>query len=234
MPRVALLAPMPTELTPLRKKIPLEAAGDGVFHTGRIAGADVVASTTGIGTEKAAAATHRVLDCGDIDHLVVVGIAGGLPGGLRVGDVVVPEVVIDGDGPDEFTPAQLGTLRPAGRLRTSDDLAIDDAHLAELVTAGVTALDMETSAIARVCEERGVPWSVVRSISDIAGESPLDDEMLAMMGPDGAPKPGAAARYIARHPGRVPALAQLARGAMKATSAAATTAIAACARQWPA
>jgi nucleoside phosphorylase len=38
---------------------------------------------------------------------------------------------------------------------------------------------METAAVAEVCEERGVPWSVVRAISDRASDGSVDAEVLA-------------------------------------------------------
>ena len=52
------------------------------------------------------------------------------------------------------------------------------------------AVDMETSAIAAVCEAKGVSWSVFRSISDHVGDAIVDEAVLGMMRPDGASIPG--------------------------------------------
>ncbi len=50
---------------------------------------------------------------------------------------------------------------------TNDELITDLDELAALhAERGVVALDMETAAIAHACEQRGVPWSVFRAISD--------------------------------------------------------------------
>ncbi|MEZ5206711.1 MAG: hypothetical protein R2690_06960 [Acidimicrobiales bacterium] len=74
------------------------------------------------------------------------------------------------------------------------------------------AVDMETAAIALVAAARGVPWSVLRAISDRAGDPLVDDELLAMTRADGSADIGATARYLIRHPGRIPHLARLGRG----------------------
>ena len=54
---VGFLAPMPSELRPLVRRLHLGrgAKGDGAWHTGRLGAATVVATTTGIGTASAAA-----------------------------------------------------------------------------------------------------------------------------------------------------------------------------------
>jgi hypothetical protein len=84
---------------------------------------------------------------------------------------------------------------------------------------------METAAIAAVCEERGIPWSVVRVISDRASDGSIDDEVFAMSHQDGTPNWPAVVRFFLRHPGRIPAMARLARGAQMATDKAARLAI---------
>jgi hypothetical protein len=89
------------------------------------------------------------------------------------------------------------------------------------------ALDMETAAVAAACEARDVPWTVVRAISDRATDGSVDDEVFHLSRQDGTPDPMAVLRYVVRHPGRVPGLARMARGAGLATARAATAAVAA-------
>jgi len=110
-------------------------------------------------------------------------------------------------------------------LWTTDELLLDPARHADLRAHGVVALDMETAAVAKVCEGRGVPWSVVRAISDRAGDGSVDAEILGLTHPDGRPNLSAVARYLLRHPGAVPRLVRLASGAKAATERAAETAI---------
>lgn len=231
-PRVALLAPMPSELRPLVRSLSLRRSpgrGDGdKVYEGQLAGVAVVAAMTGIGMAAGARAAERVLDAGAVQHLVVVGVAGGVDDRLRIGQVIVPEVVIDGSTGREYRPHPLGDRSPAGLLHTSDDLILDPGPLASLMARGVVALDMETAAIAAVCERRGCPWSVFRAISDRVTDGMVDTEVAGLARPDGSPNLPAVARLVMRHPGRIPQLARLGRDLRTASQAAAAAAIQAC------
>ena len=75
---------------------------------------------------------------------------------------------------------------------------------------GPSAVDMESASWARVAASRGIPYLVVRSISDRADEG-LPDYLVACMGEDGAIRRGAVvARALAR-PSRIPGLVRLRR-----------------------
>jgi adenosylhomocysteine nucleosidase len=227
--RVGVLAPMKSELRPVVKAFALKPERiDGVgVHTGRVGNADVVATTTGIGTALAVAATERLLGLGPFDRVMVVGIAGGVGPTVGIGDVVIPEVVVDGATGNEYRPAPIDALAPRGTIVTSDDFIVDVARLEQLIAQGVVAVDMETGSVAAVCAARGVPWSTVRAISDRAEDG--DAEMPGLANPDGSPNGKAIARYFARHPGRVPYMLKVGRGSMQAARNAATTAARACA-----
>lgn len=108
---------------------------------------------------------------------------------------------------------------------TTDDLITGEDELAGLRDLGVVALDMETAAIAEVCVERGVPWSVFRVISDRATDGSIDDEVFHMSNQDGTPNPRAVVSYFLRHPGRIPLMARMAREVKAATDRAADAAI---------
>jgi hypothetical protein len=86
---------------------------------------------------------------------------------------------------------------------------------------------METAAIAWACEQRGVPWTVFRAISDRATDGSVDEEVLRLSRQDGRPDPVAVARYLVRHPARVPGLVRIGQGAKLASERAADAAIAA-------
>jgi adenosylhomocysteine nucleosidase len=217
--RVGLLAPMPSELQPLAKALSLSRTDNG--WTGTAGPIDLIAAKTGIGTRLAAAATERLLDTGGVDHVMVVGIAGGM-GTSRVGDLVFPEVVVDKASGNEFRPSPLGTDRSSGRLVTHDDFDMQPAERDALVADGFIAVDMETAAVAGVCERRGIPWSAVRSISDLVGVTPGD--VIALANADGTPNVGASLRYLVTKPWRIPRLVRLgldARGAANGAAAAA-------------
>jgi hypothetical protein len=84
---------------------------------------------------------------------------------------------------------------------------------------------METAAIAESCEQRGIPWSVFRVISDRASDGSVDEEVFGMSNQDGTPNAAKVAKYFAKHPGRIPQMARLAKGSKLATNTAADAAI---------
>ncbi len=227
--RIAILAPMRSELRPLVRPLALRRMrpGEGGLLSGAIGRVEVVATTTGIGTRAAARTAGRVLDSAAVDHLVVVGVAGGIGPSVGIGDLVVPDLVIDLSSGAEHRPAPLGDTPPRGTLATSDELLVDPDEVARLARRGVVAIDMETAAIAAVCEERHCPWSVFRAISDRADDGSTDPAVFGLAGPDGGANLPALARFVLTRPWRVPQLARLARGLRLATNAAAAAAVAA-------
>jgi adenosylhomocysteine nucleosidase len=237
--RIGILAPMPSELRPVVKRLGLRRAASSpvgrMVHEGRVGDVSVVAAMTGMGPDAAAAATRRMLDAGDlaIDHVVVVGIAGGIAAGQAIGDVVPVDVVIDDRTGTEYRPHPFGDgagparLTGGGALHTSPEFIADPERVAALRAQGVVALDMETAAVAAVCEERGVPWSVFRTISDRASDGLADEAVFGLAHPDGSPDLRAVARLVVRHPTRIPRLVRLGRDMSIATKSAATAAAAA-------
>ncbi len=229
---VAMLAPMVPELAPLKKKIPLERTdeGNGAYtHEGRVGDVRVVAVITGIGTEPARETTERLLDGIEVDHVMVVGIAGGMGPTVDIGDLVLPELVIHGDTGRETRPHTLGDATARGTLVTSDQFGYDPETTAKMIADGCVAVDMETSAVGLVCDARGVPWSTYRGISDRGDDDSVDAEVLKMAGPDGSGNFKALAWYLLRKPWKIAHLARLGKGTMKAVNVAADAAIAACA-----
>lgn len=233
--RIGLLAPMDHELEPLVRMLalePVEGAPDK-RHAAIVDGVEFVATTTGIGMAAATGAVERMLDDLAVDHVVVVGIAGGVAADAQIGDVVVPAIVVDGPTGREHRPTPIGDVEPFGRLVTSDDLLVDPDGFAQFEADGVIALDMETSAVAVVCERRGIPWSVFRSLSDHPRDGLVDEAILELTQPDGSANVEALERYLASDPGAADRLAKLARDMEVATNAAAAAAIGAC-KRWSA
>ena len=220
---IAFVCAMPMELRPLRRRLRLRKAGLG--YGGRIGDRPVIAVVSGIGTALARAATVRLLDAVDVEWVIVVGIAGAIGNQTPIGTLVLPQIVVNGADGAVHRPMPLGVGTAYGKLWTTDELLLDPAQHAELRVDGVLALDMETAAVAKVCDERGVPWSVVRAISDRAGDGTVDAEIFGLTHPDGRSNLPAVARYLVRHPGALPRLVRLAKGANLATERAAETAI---------
>ena len=214
---------MPMELHPLRRRLRLTKTDVG--YRGRIGGQEVVAIVTGMGTARARATTTRLLDAVDVKHLIVVGITGAIEKETPIGSLVFPELVVNGADESEYRPHPLPLGNARGTMWTTDELLLDVAVHAELRSRGVVSLDMETAAVAQVCEQRGVRWSVVRAISDRASDGSVDAEVFGLSNPDGTPNFSAVARYLIRHPGDLPRLVRLARGSRLATERAADAAI---------
>ncbi len=229
---VAMLAPMVPELAPLKRKIPLQRTdeGNGAYsHVGHVGDVLVVAAITGIGTQPAKETTERLLDGIAVDHVMVVGIAGGMGLSVAIGDLVIPELVIDEATGKQVRPNVLGSATPRGTIVTSDRFGYDDETNARFIADGVVSVDMETSAVGLVCEARGVPWSAYRGISDRGDDDTVDVEVLKLAGADGSGNGRALAKYLLRRPWKILYLAKLGMGTMKAVNVAADAAIAACA-----
>ena len=229
--RVAVLAPMVSELRPIVKAFSLrrEDVGGVSVHTGALGDVEIVAVKIGMGTRAAAAATERLLDATTVDHVLVVGIAGGVLPGVEIGDMIFPSRVVDHASGSEYVPSGLAPGDAQGTLLTSDDLIVDPHELETLAGRGVVGLDMETAAVAAVCERRECEWSVVRSVSDRPGEVPAG--VIDLAGADGSPNLGKSMRFIVTQPWRVPGLVRLARNSQRAANRAAASAVAACTRR---
>ena len=218
---------MPMELKPLVKRLSLRktTVGGVPVHSGTLDGREVVAVVTGMGTQLATAATERLLNAVEVERVVVFGITGAVENETPIGTLILPEVVVNSATGSEHRPAPLGTGTPHGKMWTTDTLNTDLAVIAGLREQGVVSLDMETAAIAESCERRGIPWSVFRVISDRATDGSVDEEVFRLSNQDGTPNPPAIIRYFLLHPQRIPRMARLAKGAMRATETAADAAI---------
>jgi nucleoside phosphorylase len=218
------------EIKPLIEKLSLkeERTGDLTVRAGALRDRPVLATVTGMGTKLATEGTTLLLDAVPVERVVVVGITGAVDDVTPIGTLVLPEVVVDSATGVEHRPSQLGDGAPHGRMLTGDKLLTDLAVLAGLRAQGVVSLDMETAAIAQVCEERGTPWSVFRVISDRATDGTITEEVFQLSHMDGTPNKQAIARYFLKHPASLPRMARMAKDAKLAAETAADAAIRAC------
>lgn len=224
-----MLAPMQVELQPIVHQLGLTDDGDGTQFRGKAGDIEVIAMLTNIGMAAGADAARRILEHG-VDWVMVVGVAGGVDHQrITIGDVIVPEVVLDRATGNRFHPTPVGDIAPYGIVSCGDDLITDSDMLAQMELDGVVAVEMETAAVAPVCEDAGVPWSVFRGISDFADGGLVDDALFAMTGPDGSADPDAMKRYLAENPDRARILVQLGYDTTLAVDNAAAAAIRACA-----
>jgi adenosylhomocysteine nucleosidase len=202
--------------------------GDGgpFSHHGVVGDWSVRAGVSGMGPAAARAATEAVLSNGPVDHIMVVGIAGGLDPALPVGALFVPDrVQLHPDGP-LFRSHPIAPRVAVGGLMTTDGLFSDDEVWLPILNAGFGAVDMEAAGVAEVCEREGIDWSVYRGISDRPDEHIVDQAVFGLSKPDGSADIGAVLKYLSRDPRRMKALAHLNRCMQVAATVAAEAAIA--------
>ena len=203
---VALVSAMAEELAALlaeAQDITVHTHAGRRFHVGTLHGAPVVLVLCGIGKVAAALTTTLLAERYAPQALVFTGVAGGLGDGVRVGDVVVAEALLQHDmdasplfsrfevpltGRSRFDadPAltaalveaaeSLGATAPAlhrGLVISGDRFVSAAAECAALRQAlpEALAVEMEGAALAQVCHDLGLPFAVLRSISDRADDS---------------------------------------------------------------
>jgi adenosylhomocysteine nucleosidase len=185
------------------------------FWVGHLEGTEVVVVLSRIG--KVAAATTASVLIGEfgVQRILFTGTAGGLAEGVRVGDVVVADTLLqhDLDASPLFPRHEVplyGTDRFASDAAMSDALALAAAQTLQALPAPVQAefamvsptvhrglvvsgdrfvstraendvlrarlpqalaVEMEGAALAQVCHDFGVPFAVVRTVSDRADDS---------------------------------------------------------------
>jgi adenosylhomocysteine nucleosidase len=219
---------MKPELKAIVKSFSLkQTPDDPVFsHAGTAGSWAVAALVTGMGPALAREATRKALAAGPFDHVMVIGIAGGLDPAFPVGSLMVPgRVQLYPDGP-EFRAHPLPPRQPEGALMTTDGLFDNDQVWQPILKRGFGAVDMEAAGVAEVCEAEGIPWSIYRGISDRPDEHIVDQAVFSLSKPDGSADPVAVAKYLARDPRRAKALAHLNRCMQEAASVAADAAYA--------
>ena len=141
---------------------------------------------TGEGIVNAERLLETWLERGRARAVLSIGFAGALSPSLKAGDVVVANEVRDSSATSDAkllsAARQVQTLLPwihFGLAVTSHEILWQAeskrALAASLAGDKISAVDMESTAIASVCGRRGLPFLVVRSITDLLDEDlPLD------------------------------------------------------------
>lgn len=170
------------------------------YTTGVMEGAEVVLLRSGIGKVNAALSTAVLLERFKPDYVINTGSAGGLNPDLNVGDVVISTEVRHHDvdvtvfGYEYGQVPQLPAAFEAdskllqiaencakeitdiqvvrGLIATGDSFMNDPVRVNYISEKfkDLQAVEMEAAAIAQVSYQFGVPFVVIRSLSDIAGK----------------------------------------------------------------
>ncbi|MFP1892801.1 5'-methylthioadenosine/S-adenosylhomocysteine nucleosidase [Lonsdalea quercina] len=169
------------------------------IYTGRLHGVDVALLKSGIGKVAAALGTTLLLEHCRPDVVINTGSAGGLASSLKVGDIVVSSEVRYHDADVTAFGYEAGQMAGCPAAFVADENLIVQAEQAiaklslnairGLVVSGdafingaeplarirntfpqAVAVEMEATAIGHVCHQFGVPFVVVRAISDVADQ----------------------------------------------------------------
>lgn len=184
-----------------------EIIGNSEFSSGTYGGKDVVLLKSGIGKVNAAMSTTILIERYHPDLIINTGSAGGLNPELNVGDLVISDDVCHHDvdatvfgyayGQVPQMPAAYqaderliqvaeeaarsleGIQVKIGRIASGDSFMSDPDRVQMVAEKfpGLQAVEMEAAAIAQVAYQYGLPFVIIRALSDIAGkESDLSFE----------------------------------------------------------
>lgn len=171
------------------------------FYEGKLEGLNVVIVQCGVGKVNAAMCAQVLCSCYGVTHLVNTGIAGSLCADLDIGDLVVsrdamyhdfdcnafgyptgkvPGMDVIAFPADEtmmgYAFAAAETVNPGhtkiGRVASGDQFVAEKA-LKEQIIARTQGLctEMEGAAIAQTAYRNGIPFVILRAISDKADDS---------------------------------------------------------------
>jgi adenosylhomocysteine nucleosidase len=251
METIGIIAAMPQESDALLRLIEqrdCDNLGTYRCYHFRISDRDCWLLTSGMGIERAAQATHALIEAANPQLLVSVGIAGAVNADLQIGDVVnsTNTCFLEKAGlAGPFQPlARLSetawqaterALQPGGvGLYSGIAVSTHGGQLGQPQAAQLTnpILEMETTGIARVAAEKGIPLLSLRSISD-GPRAPIPFDLEAMMDEQDNLRNGEILKTILGHPGMLPQLVRMVRNSKKAADNAALALVAALSQSGP-
>jgi adenosylhomocysteine nucleosidase len=234
-PIVGIVAAMEEEVTGMRARMvggrPIAVNGREVHVTvGRLGGARVALAVTGDGPRHARRGLAALLAVQPPDRIIVVGVAGGLSATLDVGALVIGRQVIDeADGSVYQADAALvetaatscGARRGVAVTATRiADTAAEKRRLLLLAAAiapvagdhggpGTAAVvDLESAAFAAAATRAGIPWLVLRAVSDTAADA-IPALLNRSRDAGGAVRRGSVMRGLLTNPGALLPLLEL-------------------------
>ena len=171
------------------------------YFAGKLEGLDVVVVQCGVGKINAAMCTQILIDCFDVTAIVNTGIAGSLCAQLDIGDLVISRDAIHHDFDLHFWGRPIGQVpgldviafpadetlmrfalaaaeaenpghNQVGRVASGDQFICSREQKEKIIadTQAVCA-EMEGASIAHTAYRNGVPFVIIRAISDKADDS---------------------------------------------------------------
>ena len=170
------------------------------FYEGILEGMPVVIVQCGIGTVNAALCVQMLCDCFGVTHVVNTGIAGSLCADLDIGDLVisqdamyhdfdccafgypvgkVPGMPVSFEADPalmELAQASAEQVNPGhtklGRVASGDQFICSKEQKNTIIeNTGALCAEMEGASIAHTAYRNGIPFVIIRAISDKADDS---------------------------------------------------------------
>ena len=196
---IGIIGAMPVEvdgLTAILNEKQGEAVSGIVFYQGKISGVSCVVACCGPGKVNAAVCTQAMLMRYPVSLVINTVVAGGIGPGVRIGDLVVAEGVVQYDFDTSPLDGVKGLLPVLNEVVVPTDQAASDTLLQCArrvydgnVTRGIVATgdqfisggeqaakirgdfgadacEMEGGSIGQVCALNKIPFAVIRAISD--------------------------------------------------------------------
>lgn len=165
-----------------------------IFFRGNIHDKEICLTKSGVGKVNAAIASITLLNHFDIEYIINIGTAGGMIDTQETMDIVISKKVIQYDFDTSYIDGDSGvglifnsdyTLGERvynaydklnvesniffGDIITGDTFIGADEKVIELKNKFPSAIacEMEGGAIAQVCDRLGIPFIIIRSLSDI-------------------------------------------------------------------
>ncbi len=174
--------------------------GGSTFYEGVLEGLPVVVVQCGVGKVNAALCVQVLCDCYGVTHIVNTGIAGSLCSDLDIGDIVISTDAMYHDfdcmafgyaagmvpGMPQCFAADAAMMENAyaaaeacnpghsryGRIASGDQFVCAQAQKDRIIeTTQALCTEMEGTAIAHAAYRNGVPFVIIRAISDKADNS---------------------------------------------------------------
>lgn len=196
-----------------------EKIGGMEFVSGTLHGKEIVTAVCGIGKVAAAMCAQAMIIRYAPDRIINTGVGGSLSTKLDIGDIAVGETLVQHDmdtspigDPKGFISgiglvnipadkevcdllekgiASLNGIKALrGIIASGDQFIADDASKERIKKEfGAVVCEMEGASIAQVCYTNGVPFGVVRAVSDCAdGSSHMDYARFLPIAADNAAK----------------------------------------------
>jgi adenosylhomocysteine nucleosidase len=178
------IKPFIRDLKSRRKKV----LGNVKVYEGLLGDSEVILIQCGVGLKKSSDAVRSVINNTEVSRVIMSGTAGGLDKRLDIGDTIVSEEIIyheyGNNFVDSITDKELLEIAKKaignaslphkvyfGRISSGSKFISIKNKEQIIENNNSLCCDMETAAVAQVCQENKIPFIAVRSISDTKEKS---------------------------------------------------------------